>query len=169
MNAMNFTITLLSDSVGGCKVSQCYIMLDIGHMQRVMKSEPHHFDYPNLLTCKFFIRVVRSSIVESHLWIWKHHNLFNESQLCLSTSISHLGLYYRDFHSYDCTCVKCSSLVCCIIHSSIASASYHYHQHLLQAFTFVVRSNLSKKIHHYFTYSRVSLNNKQSLIILVTK
>jgi hypothetical protein len=38
MNAMNFIITFRSDTVGGWRVSQCYIMLDIGQMQRVIES-----------------------------------------------------------------------------------------------------------------------------------
>ena len=53
--------------------------------------------------------MVRSSIVESQKnWILK--NLFVESLVCLSMSISYLSFSSYDFHSCDCTCVKCYSL-----------------------------------------------------------
>jgi hypothetical protein len=35
-------------------------------MQRVVESEPHQCDYPNSFTLKPLIKVVRTSIVESH-------------------------------------------------------------------------------------------------------
>ena len=74
-----------------------------------VESEPHQFDYPNWFTCKPFIGVVRSYVVESQKINWIFNNIFVEWSVCLSMCISYLSFFFNDFHSCGCTCVMCYS------------------------------------------------------------
>ena len=109
-NVVNLWPLLLVTKLEGgewANAIQCWIVGKCGELWRVSLTI---LLTPSLFTCRPFIRVVRSSIVQSHNFIWNLKNLFVESLVCLSIIISCLSFSSYGFHSCDYTCVKCYPL-----------------------------------------------------------
>ena len=92
--------TTLRDNVGGWRVSQCKEWWRVSLTNLII----------HLICMEDFHRVVRSSAFKCHKNLDTWMFLFVGSLLCLSMSISYCSFSSYDFHSCDCTCVKCYSL-----------------------------------------------------------